>query len=267
MSVKRLIVTADDFGASADVNQAIVRAFQGGILRYASLLVDAPAAEEAVSLAKDNPGLGVGLHLDLCPLREEFESVPNPTLWGLRYFFSPKWRRHLIPEIERQIKKLISYGLKPTHADGHINIHVHPVIFPALVKVCRDYGISRIRLPFGEAALCASYEQRAYPKNVAHFLIFSVLGQYLKRKMPSDLSVPDHCFGLLRSGQMKEDYLLWLLERLPEGTTEIYFHPSLDPGSVVSDQPTPTHQTISEFETLISSRVREMVEKMGIVLV
>ena len=261
MPVKHLIITADDFGASADVNRAVIEAYQKGILRYASLLVDAPAAQEAADLAKQYPGLGVGLHLDLCP-----GESPNPTLWGLRYFFSLKWRRRLTREIERQIKKFISYGLKPTHADGHINIHVHPVIFPTLAKVCRDYGISRIRLPSGEATLCAKYEQRIYPQNLTHFLIFFMLGKYLRKKTPAGIVIPEQCFGLLRSGLMKEDYLLWLLERLPEGTTEIYFHPSLDPQSVVMDHPTPTHQTINEFKTLISPRVREIVEKMGIVL-
>jgi predicted glycoside hydrolase/deacetylase ChbG (UPF0249 family) len=260
--VKRLIITADDFGASAEVNGAIVRAYQEGILRHASLLVDAPAAKEAAALAKENSGLGVGLHLDLCP-----GDLPNPTLWGLRYFFSPTWRRRLIPEIRRQVDKFLSYGLKPSHADGHINIHVHPVIFPALASLCRDYGIPRIRLPSGESVLCAAFEGRRFPKNWPHAFTFRALEFYLRAQVPLEVSIPDRCFGLLRSGLMSEAYLLWLLERLPDGTTEIYFHPSLDSTSALRDRPTPTHQTITEFETLTSPRVQEAIERLGIVLV
>ncbi len=60
---RRLIVNADDFGASSAVNQAVVRAHREGILTTASLMVNEPGAEEAVALARENPRLGVGLHL------------------------------------------------------------------------------------------------------------------------------------------------------------------------------------------------------------
>ena len=38
MSAPRLIVTADDFGASREVNEAVELAFREGVLRAASLL-------------------------------------------------------------------------------------------------------------------------------------------------------------------------------------------------------------------------------------
>src|SRR5437868_399786 len=62
---RRLIVNADDFGLSPSVNQAVVRAHRDGILTSASLMVNEPAFEEAVTLARQNPHLGVGLHLTL----------------------------------------------------------------------------------------------------------------------------------------------------------------------------------------------------------
>ena len=62
---RRLIVNADDFGRSASINQAVIRAHREGILTTASLMVNEPAVEEAVALARENPELGVGLHLTL----------------------------------------------------------------------------------------------------------------------------------------------------------------------------------------------------------
>ena len=62
---RRLIVNADDFGRSAAINQAVIRAHREGILTTASLMVNEPAFEEAVALARANPKLGVGLHLTL----------------------------------------------------------------------------------------------------------------------------------------------------------------------------------------------------------
>src|SRR6266581_8358627 len=64
-SARRLIVNADDFGRSASINRAVIRAHREGILTTASLMTNEPASAEAVALARENPGLGVGLHLTL----------------------------------------------------------------------------------------------------------------------------------------------------------------------------------------------------------
>lgn len=62
---RRLIVNADDFGRSPSINQAVEEAHQHGILTTASLMVNEPAFEEAVAMARANAALGVGLHLTL----------------------------------------------------------------------------------------------------------------------------------------------------------------------------------------------------------
>ena len=62
---RRLIVNADDFGRSSSINEAVIRAHREGILTSASLMVNEPAFDEAVKLARENPKLGVGLHLTL----------------------------------------------------------------------------------------------------------------------------------------------------------------------------------------------------------
>ena len=62
---RRLIVNADDFGLSHSVNAAVIHAHREGILTTASLMVNEPGFDEAVKLARENPKLGVGLHLTL----------------------------------------------------------------------------------------------------------------------------------------------------------------------------------------------------------
>jgi len=54
-----LIVNADDFGGSASINEAVIRAHYDGILTSASLMVNEPGFAEAVKLARENPTLGV----------------------------------------------------------------------------------------------------------------------------------------------------------------------------------------------------------------
>ncbi len=258
MSRKSLIVTADDFGYSPDVNAAVLRAHREGVLRFASLMVDRPAAAEAAAMAKDAPGLGVGLHLELC--------ADEPEKAGLRYFFDAKARAGVEGEIRRQIEALLALGIRPTHADGHINIHVHPVIFPALCRLAREYGIPRVRLPGGELRQSLTFPSSdpVLPK-VALAGVFGAMGLWL-RGAARGLQAP-RAWGLLRSGLMSEDYAVWLVSLLPEGATEIYFHPCADPATAVTNRPNPSHQSYSEFLTLTSPRLREAIEVSGAELV
>ena len=62
---RRLVVNADDFGRSASINDAVIRAHTGGILTTASLMVNEPDCEKAVALARQHPALGVGLQMVL----------------------------------------------------------------------------------------------------------------------------------------------------------------------------------------------------------
>ena len=63
MTARRLVVTADDFGAAPEVNVAVVRAHRDGILTSTSLMVTGDAVEEAVRLARETSTLAIGLHL------------------------------------------------------------------------------------------------------------------------------------------------------------------------------------------------------------
>src|SRR4051794_9797223 len=96
---RRLIINADDFGRSHSINEAVVRAHREGVLTSASLMMNEVACDEAVALARENPKLGVGLHLTLLcghsalspaeipglvNARGEFSDAPAGT--GFRYF-------------------------------------------------------------------------------------------------------------------------------------------------------------------------------------
>ena len=122
---RRLIVNADDFGRSHEINQAVIRAHREGILTTASLMVNEPSAEEAVALARENPNLGVGLHLVLvcgrsalppsaipALVNSQSEFSENPAGAGCRYFFSAACRAQLRDEIEAQFEKFREFTRK-----------------------------------------------------------------------------------------------------------------------------------------------------------
>src|SRR5262249_9460026 len=140
--VRQLIVNADDFGISEEVNEAVVRSFREGVLTSTSLIVTGDAFEQAVKLAQENPGLAVGIHLVtvlgksvLSPSQiptvvdKEGNFSDNPVTAGLKYYFSSQARSELRKELAAQFEKFHSTGLPLSHIDGHLHLHVHPVIF------------------------------------------------------------------------------------------------------------------------------------------
>src|SRR5690606_17537012 len=90
MKPRRLIVNADDFGRSRSINEAVIRAHREGILTSASLMMNEADCDEAVELARQNPKLGVGLHLTLLCGHSAISPAQIPGLVNSRGEFSEK---------------------------------------------------------------------------------------------------------------------------------------------------------------------------------
>src|SRR5450432_4273639 len=146
-TVRRLVVNADDFGRSRSINEAVIRAHREGILTTASLMVNEMGFDEAVKLAKENPKLGVGLHLTLLMGRSALPpgKIPglvdsrgefgnNPFTGGMNYFFKRSLREPLRAEIHAQFDKFYSTGLKLDHVNGHLHFHLHATLFSILME-------------------------------------------------------------------------------------------------------------------------------------
>jgi hopanoid biosynthesis associated protein HpnK len=267
-SPRRLIVNADDFGLSASVNTAVIRAHREGILTTASLMVNEPGFAEAVALARDNPRLGVGLHLTLLHgtaalspdqipglvnRRGEFSNSPVGV--GLSYFFKPDLREQLRAEIRAQIKKFQTTGLKLDHVNGHLHLHLHPIIFNILMAEVPKAGITHMRLTRDCLSRSNRMSRGRWLYRVTHAAIFEMLsGRARKTMAKKKIRHAQISFGLLQDSHVDEDYILKLLPELPAGDSELYSHPSLD-------------RFKHEFDALTSPRVREKVEKLGIQLI
>src|ERR1041385_7695696 len=160
-AVRRLIINADDFGRSRSINQAVIRAHREGVLTTASLMVNEPDCAEAVALAKENPKLGVGLHLTLLCGRSALppESIPglvnargefgdSPVSVGMKYFFRRDLRGQLRAEIHEQFARFRATGLPLDHVNGHLHLHLHPTVFRILMDEALALGIQRLRLTY-----------------------------------------------------------------------------------------------------------------------
>ncbi|MEO7026835.1 MAG: hopanoid biosynthesis-associated protein HpnK, partial [Caulobacteraceae bacterium] len=157
---RRLIITADDFGAAPEVNEAVAIGHSQGVLTAASLMVGAPAAAEAVAIAKSLPSLRVGLHLVLVQGRPVMPPDEIPALVdaegrfrsdmaraGAAIFFRPDARAQLAAEIAAQFAAFAATGLPLDHANAHKHFHLHPTIGALMARIGRRFGLKAARAP------------------------------------------------------------------------------------------------------------------------
>ncbi len=277
--MKKLIINADDFGLSGGANRAVIRAHREGILTSTSLMVGGQAFDEAVSLAKENPGLQVGLHLTLLQgkavlspqelpglVDREGNFPTDPVMTGMRYFFRRSLRREMQREIEAQILRFRETGLPLSHIDGHLNIHMHPTVFAILAELMPKYGIKSFRLTRENLAQDPAMDgTRRFGRRLDAF-IFARLAENCRPVLENlGIFYADEVKGLLNSGKMTEEYLLKVLDCLKPGCTEIYFHPGCLPDPELSAwMPGYLHE--EELAALTSPKVREKITQQGIQL-
>jgi hopanoid biosynthesis associated protein HpnK len=275
---RRLIVNADDFGMSEAVNDAIIRAHREGVLTSASLMVTGEAAGQAVRLAKENPRLAVGIHLVAIMGRSVLKpsEIPslvdqagnfsnNPVAAGLKYFFSPQARREIRREIAAQFAKFHETGLPLSHVDGHLHLHVHPVIFNEALRQAIKYAARRMRVPEEERRLALTFDHSQATGKTMMAIEFGGLARYMKSKLrAAGFTVPERVYGNLQSGHMSESYFLYMLDHLRAATNEIYLHPAAYPAGRALDAH--EQQCQIEFETLLSPRVRERLAQLNVEL-
>ena len=267
-SPHRLIVNADDFGRSHSINPAVIRAHREGILTSASLMVNEPGCAEAVALARENPRLGVGLHLTLllghsALPREKIPGLVNaagefsrsPFGAGFRYFCNRRLREQLRAEIHAQFDRFQATGLPLDHVNGHLHLHLHPVVFGLLMEDAEKLGIRRMRFTRDCLARSRRMTRGRWLYRIFHAAIHAWLsgraGAPLRQRGIKHAQIT---FGLLQDSHVDEEYVLKLLPELPPGDSELYSHPSLDAFK-------------HELDALVSPRVKDRIEQLGIELI
>ncbi|MBN8875035.1 MAG: hopanoid biosynthesis-associated protein HpnK [Rhodospirillales bacterium] len=262
--MKQVIFSADDFGLSEAVNEGIERAHRDGILQSASLMVGAPAADDAVRRARAMPNLKVGLHLvviegppalppsripDLLDPTGQFPS--DQLRLGVNYFFRSSIRAQLAAEIRAQFAAFAATGLKLDHANAHKHMHLHPTVGALLVRIGRAHGLRAVRVPAEPAPVLATCGTRTGTGDHLLYRWTDLLRWQVRR---GGMVANDHCFGLAWSGAMTADRLVRLAAALPEGVSEVYFHPaaSRDP---LLDRLMPTYQHEAEMQALCDPAV------------
>jgi hopanoid biosynthesis associated protein HpnK len=269
-----LIVNADDFGRSPEINAAVAAAHRDGILTSASLMVTGDAAGEAVEMARAMPALAVGLHLVLVAGRAASPpaEIPHlvdstgrfaagPVAAGLR-LARPAARPELEREITAQLARFAATGLPLSHVDGHLHLHTHPAVLDLLLPLAARHGARGLRLPRDPLRAALAWDRSRLLEKAGWALAFGLLARRgARRARAAGLRVPARSFGLMQTGAMSEGYLLHLLARLDSPavpTAEVYLHPT------TGERLEPLGPNPDELAALLSPRVRALAARRGL---
>lgn len=238
--MKKIIITADDFGLSPVVNEAILEAHRSGVLTTASLMVGGGAAKDAIGQARQVPSLRVGLHLvlvdgspllpsqavpDLLDSSGEFSSHLFRT--GVKFFFRPGVRQQLEREIRAQFEAFLRSGLPLDHVNCHHHIHLHPTVGALILKVGREFGLKAMRYPYEPVFPSFLASRKALAgKLLSHLFLLPWLALLRNQIRQAGVRSNHFLFGVNDSGNMNLNLVLRFLKYIPRGVTEIYFHPA-----------------------------------------
>ncbi|MSP03272.1 MAG: ChbG/HpnK family deacetylase [Acetobacteraceae bacterium] len=266
--MKRVIFSADDFGLTVAVNEAVERAHRDGILDQASLMVAGPAARDAVRRAKALPSLRVGLHLVVIegPAVSSPASIPDlvgqsgqfpsaQARLGVNYFFRPSVRRQLANEIRAQFSAFAATGLRLDHANAHKHMHLHPTVGRMMIGIGREFGLRTVRIPAEPPATLTRLGTRIGLGGRALYAWTRLLRHQARA---AGMAVNDHCFGLAWSGHMTRDKVRALLDHLPDGLSEIYFHPAVERDPLLR-RLMPDYEHEAEFSALLDRGLRDQL--------
>lgn len=204
--MKRLIVNADDLGRTHGINTGVFEAHRLGIVTSSTAMVNYDSVREAAAMSRENPKLGIGLHIALTGGRTALPPASVPSLVDARGAQPAKPEglgrprpEEIAAEVEAQFAKFIEvFGRKPTHLDSHHHSHRRPDVFEAVRSLALREG-----LPVRNAG--------------------GAMGEALKS---AGLRANDAFEERFFDEGVTVSNLVHIIEHLPEGATELMCHPA-----------------------------------------
>ncbi len=275
--IKKLIVTADDFGFSIPVNEAVEEGHRRGVLTTASLMVGAGATDDALDRLKRLPALRVGLHLVLVNGRPVSPREVIPDLLdsggqfsrnlfraGVNFFFRSTVRQQLAREIRAQFEAFQTTGLSLDHVNCHNHMHLHPTVASLILTIGKEYGLRAVRLPYEPAFPSWRASRKDLGKRLFSALFLrpwlGILRTQLRR---ARVRSNQFLFGMNDSGEMEANLVLRLLQFLPPGVSEMYFHPAARFCPEL-DRVSRKYRPREEFAALTDPSIKEFIRRSGI---
>jgi predicted glycoside hydrolase/deacetylase ChbG (UPF0249 family) len=253
--LRTLIVNADDFGFTKDVNEGIVHAHRAGILTSTTLMATGAAFSHAVELARENPSLDIGCHLVLVG----GPGMPPTVAQLIREL--ALGRIQVYEQLSAQVKRILDAGVRPTHLDTHKHTHLLPPVLDAVVRIAEETGIRWVRRPFDFPLHAGGTPVKARLAHRAFGLMRPAFSGVLRRR---GCRVTDHFAGFRVTGRFDAGELARLIHALPPGSTEFMCHPGFCTDELRAARTRLKESRRQELDALTSPEVRRALEEAGV---
>lgn len=255
--MRTLVVNADDFGFTRDVNQGIVEAHRNGILTATTLMACGAAFDDAVRLARETRTLDIGVHLVLVG------QPPYPMTVARLMRAVALGRIAIYDELSAQVRKVVDAGLNPTHLDTHKHTHLLPPVLDAVARISEEFKIPWVRRPFDFPLTPRGVSWKTRTVSRALGAVRSRFELVLKGHR---CRYTDHFAGFQITGKFDAADVAALIRALPEGSTEFMCHPGVCTGELRAARTRLKESREAELRALTSPEVRRALEESGVKL-
>lgn len=258
--MKKVIINADDFGHSEDINKAILYAYNAKTITSASLMTNMDGFENAISeILPQIPKLDIGFHFNLT---EGKSLSKSDLLCDKKGFFNNGFISILAKSINRnflnaievefrtQIEK-IPKDINISHIDSHRHIHAIPSVFKLISKLAKEYNIKYIRTQREKKYFLPSKMiNLKFPSNVLKNILLNTLTTL------NDYPYTNNYFiGILYTGYMDKESIIKGLKSIKEDSIiEVILHPTINKKF---------KNNYIEFLTLQNPTLREEIQDSG----
>jgi predicted glycoside hydrolase/deacetylase ChbG (UPF0249 family) len=269
--VIHLVVNADDFGLTEGVNEGIADAFKNGIITATSLIATMPAFNHAVEIAKENPGLDIGVHLSLTvgepclkssrlsPIVEEGEFIRSYVHVMKSIYANRVPMEDVKNEMSAQIRKVEETGLRVSHLDSHQHVHMVPRVLGLVLPLMQEHRIPFVRIPDGLVGMKPLLTAKGWG-----LLVLGLIGKVLRgRVVRAKLGTPDYFWGLSCSEAMSLHDLMHILRSSRPGINELMCHPGYNDSALACIYDTSSCRE-QELAALTHPKTLELVRQKGI---
>ena len=256
--MKKLVVNADDFGFTHDVNEGIVRAHREGIVTATTLMAHGAAFDDAVRRAWDLPDLDIGVHLTLVGA-PRYPATVSDLLIALA-----RRRIDVAGELREQIEKVLAAGIRPRHLDAHKHTHLLPQVLQRVAELSREYGIPWVRRPFDFPIQASGVP---FSRRVVTRALGVLSGRFYRVLRRHGCRTTDHFAGFRITGRYDTAELCALIRGLPDGLTELMTHPGICTDELRAAHTRLKESRQKELEALVSAEVRRALAENGVQLV
>ncbi len=275
--MKKLIITADDYGMSEGINEAIEAGIDAGLITSTNVMTNMPFYTEAIKL-KEKKDVSVGLHWVLAcgnPIlpANEIPTLVSPT--G-EFYSSPEFRRRLrkklISFVDIKKELIAQYNLyydlmgQPDYWNTHQNVHVDFGIYRLFVETAAELGINKMR-SHQRIYVKRSDDSQKMPLKWRMFepVKSKMLDIWQSNANKKGISSPDGLIVCLNNSDINNlEYLFANISWKNKQVGEYVIHPASKNDSPYFGKL--VEQRMKEYEIFTSSKTKQIIENANIEL-